>query len=508
MGTRRSGREPGRYTLRLPRRGPAVTPLLAVTSLLTVVIPDHSLRRHYPEQVRRSVAPHIRGPATLSARSVRAPAVDACDATSPVPSLLMTETRIPGLVLIDHEFDLPLDHARPDGPRLTVYAREAAAPDGRDRPWLLYLQGGPGSAAPRPVDSSGWLARAVREFRVLLLDQRGTGRSSPATRQTLAGMTPRQQADHLAHFRADAIVEDAEAIRRRLCGDVPWSLLGQSFGGFCVATYLSRHPEGVREAFVTGGLPPLSATAADVYRATYRTVRCRNERYYDRYPGDAATARRVLAAVRDGGVRLPDGDPLTPARFRLLGLRMGFRTGLEQVHYLLEQAFVPGTDTLSDAFLHGVAPVTSFATNPLYAVLHEAIYGAPDSGPTGWAADRVLAEYPEFGRDDPVYFTGEMIFRSFLDDQAALRPLAAAADLLAARADWPALYDVDRLRACRVPVAAVVYHDDMFVDAGYSLAAARTLGNCRAWVTNEFEHDGLQDAAVLDRLIAMARGLR
>jgi pimeloyl-ACP methyl ester carboxylesterase len=425
----------------------------------------------------------------------------------------MTETRLPGLVLTDHEFDLPLDQARPDGPRLTVYAREAAAPDGRDRPWLLFLQGGPGSAGPRPVDAGGWLGRAVRDFRVLLLDQRGTGRSSPATRQTLAGMTPERQAAYLAHFRADAIVEDAEAIRRALCGDgVPWSLLGQSFGGFCIATYLSRYPDAVREAFVTGGLPPLTATAADVYRATFGRMVERNRRYYTRYPDDAPVARRLLAAVRDGGVRLPDGDPLTEARLRLLGLRMGFRTGLEQVHYLLERAFVPGTDTLSDAFLHDIAPLTSFATNPLYAVLHEPIYGAPGA-PTGWAADRVLAEFDAFAGDDAVrshdvYFTGEMIFRSFLADQAALRPLAAAADLLAARADWPPLYDVDRLRACQVPVAAIVYHDDIFVDAGYSLATARTLGNCRVWVTNEFEHDGLQDAAVLDRLIGMARGLR
>src|SRR2546430_4632331 len=92
----------------------------------------------------------------------------------------MTETRLPGLALTDHEFDLPLDQARPDGPRLTVYAREAAAPDGRDRPWLLFLQGGPGSAGPRPVDAGGWLGRAVRDFRVLLLDQRGTGRAHPA----------------------------------------------------------------------------------------------------------------------------------------------------------------------------------------------------------------------------------------------------------------------------------------------------------------------------------------
>ena len=52
---------------------------------------------------------------------------------------------------------------------------------------------------------------------MLLLDQRGTGRSTPATRQTLARLGSAQaQADYLAHFRADSIVLDAELIRREL----------------------------------------------------------------------------------------------------------------------------------------------------------------------------------------------------------------------------------------------------------------------------------------------------
>ena len=94
---------------------------------------------------------------------------------------------------------------------------------------------------------------------MLLLDQRGTGRSTPATRQTLAGLgSAKAQADYLAHFRADSIVLDAELIRRELTGGAPWSVLGQSFGGFCTVTYLSFAPHGIREAFITGGLPGLS----------------------------------------------------------------------------------------------------------------------------------------------------------------------------------------------------------------------------------------------------------
>jgi pimeloyl-ACP methyl ester carboxylesterase len=100
-----------------------------------------------------------------------------------------------GLVLTEHEFAVPLDHARPDGETITVFAREVADPDGRDRPLLVYLQGGPGSEAPRPTrfpSSPGWLDRALTDFRVLMLDQRGTGRSTPIG--TLPGLTGAEQA--------------------------------------------------------------------------------------------------------------------------------------------------------------------------------------------------------------------------------------------------------------------------------------------------------------------------
>src|SRR3954469_24982567 len=87
-----------------------------------------------------------------------------------------------GLVLTEHEFTVPLDHARPDGERITVFAREVAEPDGRDKPFLVFLQGGPGFEAPRPTGNPrgpAFLDRALRDYRLLLLDQRGTGRSTP-----------------------------------------------------------------------------------------------------------------------------------------------------------------------------------------------------------------------------------------------------------------------------------------------------------------------------------------
>jgi hypothetical protein len=151
---------------------------------------------------------------------------------------------------------------------------------------------------------------------------------------------------------------------------------------------------------------------------------------------------------------------------------------------------------------------TGFVENPLFVVLQEACYGH-DGKPTGWAAERALATFPEFAADaDPLLFTGETMFPWMVRHIRGLRPFAEAAELLAAKTDWPALYDTGRLAANQVPVAAVVYHDDMYVDADLSLGTLRALGSARAWITNEWEHDGVtaSGGAVLARLMDMAVG--
>ncbi|MEV5442250.1 alpha/beta fold hydrolase [Streptomyces sp. NPDC052644] len=431
----------------------------------------------------------------------------------------MPTYRQPGVVLTDHHFTVPLDHDDPSGEKIEVYGREVTAagrPDTDRLPWLVYLEGGPGSAARRFFGKQAWLARAVQDHRVLLLDQRGTGRSTRADRQTLALRGgPAEQARYLAHFRADSIVRDCELIRRRLTGDAPWTVLGQSFGGFCATHYLSTAPHGLDTVVITGGLPSLHATADEVYRAAYPRIRRKNEAHYDRYPQDVDRARRIAEHLAAHPVVLPGGYRLTVEAFQSLGNLLGGGDGSHQLHYLLEDAFVPTASgpALSDAFLEAVQSHLSFASRPLYAVLHEAIY-AQGQGPTAWAAERVRGEFPEFDAaaalsgDDPVLFTGETIHPWHFDVDPALRPLRETAELLAARADWPALYAPERLAANTVPVAAAVYHDDMYVDTAHSLETARAIRGLRTWVTDEYEHDGVRASGtrVLDRLLSLARG--
>jgi pimeloyl-ACP methyl ester carboxylesterase len=406
----------------------------------------------------------------------------------------MTTYRAPGAIFVEREHQIPLDHARPDGAPITVFTREVAAPDGGDRPYLVFLQGGPGFEATRPTSPpTGWMKRALQDYRVLLVDQRGTGRSTPVG-PTIPGDSPQEQADYLTHFRADSIVRDCEAIRQEL-GVERWSVLGQSFGGFTSMTYLSIAPDGLREAYITGGLSPIGRPVDDIYGATYQRLIVQNRRYFERYPDDRGRVRQILLRLDDEDVRLPNGDRLTARRFRQLGLWLGDSAGFELLHHVIELPFG------SLAFLHDAAAGVRFDRNPIYATLHESSYA--DGVPTRWSADRLLPD--EVTREG--YFTAEHIFPWMWEDYAGLRGHREAAELLADH-PWPRLYDADRLRQNDVPVAATIYVNDLYVERDFAEETARTIRGMRTWQTDEFEHNGLRadGERVLGRLIDLVRG--
>jgi hypothetical protein len=152
-----------------------------------------------------------------------------------------------------------------------------------------------------------------------------------------------------------------------------------------------------------------------------------------------------------------------------------------------------------------VQATTGFIDNVLYP-LQEYTYAA--SAATRWAAQREYDRRPEFAADArPVLLTAEMMFPWMFREIRSLRPFADAAELLATKNDWPPLYDLDRFAGNEIPLRAVVYYDDLYVDSGLQLQTIDRVGNARAWVTNQHEHDGLRDTpTVLERLFDMGIG--
>jgi len=391
-----------------------------------------------------------------------------------------------------------LDHFKPNAESISIFARELVATKHENdaMPWLLFLQGGPGFGSPRPDGNHGWIKRALQEYRVLLLDQRGTGLSKPITHQTIARFsTHREMADYFKHFRADAIVQDAELIRKQLAGEqTRWSILGQSYGGFCAVHYLSAAPQGLREVFLTGGLPSLYRSADDVYRATYKRVKDKNQLFHDRYPEDQEIVQAMIKYLTNRTVALPGGGTLSARRFQQLGMGFGASGSFEEVHYLLENAFVggPGNSEPSYAFLRSVENHQAFDANPIYAILHESIYC--QEAASNWAAERMLNEYPEFelSPNQPILFTGEMVYPWMFEDYAYLRPLREAAQRLAEFDGWPRLYEIPTLQTNTIPCVAAIYYNDMYVERQFSEETAQTIRGLKSWVTSEYEHNALR----------------
>ncbi|MFM2626881.1 alpha/beta fold hydrolase [Vibrio chagasii] len=411
-----------------------------------------------------------------------------------------------------HYFELPLDYQAKGGQQIQVFAREVVdlAKDSQELPWLIYFQGGPGFPSPRVSGESGWMKRALQNYRVLLLDQRGTGNSTVISHETLAHLSPEQQAEYLTHFRADNIVRDAEAIREQF-GVKQWSTIGQSFGGFCTLSYLSLFPKSLQRCYVTGGIPSIEREADDVYRATYKRVEDKNRAFFAQFPQAQVMCREISDYLLNNEVKLPNGQVFTVEQFQLIGINLGAGEANLPMYFTLESAFVEvnGKKHLSYSFLNQMQQEQGYLTNPIYAILHESIYCQGTA--SNWSAHRVREQYPHFNYQSgsEFWFTGEMVYPWMFDQLETLKPLREAANILAEKSDWGTLYNAAQLSKNTVPMACAVYADDMYVELDYSRETLANIPNSKAWITNEYEHNGLRadGERIVDKLMTMVEAL-
>jgi len=523
-------------------------------------------------------------------RMITPPAVHACG-----------ENRC--LAVTEHMISVPLDREKPRSARIDLYftvvekvtndndvwlqelqSNNNLTPSQRAKDYIaksgftsadkmaLYLQGGPGFGSPTPMVSLGfskgasWAASAMDAgySHIVLMDQRGTGRSTPITKQTLEEKFPDlflldrtnggdnndsdtkanvdravdETTEYMSQFRADNIVLDAEAIKEALMVPPeepvvdddphnPWGLtVGQSFGGFCIMTYLSKIARPPKICILTGGIAPMLTPCFDAYTSLWRRCHERNLRYYEMYPGDIRRVKQIVQHLLNAPpVPLPSGGTLTARRFLQLGIALGGSpSAFATFHAMLSTATTTGDGTIvfTRAFLKYMDSAQSFDDHPIYFWLHESIYGdGPNmNSPTNWAAHRAYESLVEKDvgfdyrhtsallEDDsqPTLFFGEHVFPYMPEDFAELSGvgLSAVAENLAAKTNWGHLYDADHMRqvlsngTCKA--AAAVYHDDMYVDFDACMkvtARGGPLEKCKVWVTNDYQHSGKQTSALL-----------
>lgn len=400
------------------------------------------------------------------------------------------------MITIDHWLQAPLCYQITSSPNITIYAREFRFSN-EPKPYLVYLQGGPGFQAPRNVEELAWFRVLCKHYHIILLDQRGTGKSTPVDYQTPSQFASSHDlATYLSHFRADNIVRDCEQLREKCIKVAKWTILGQSFGGFISVCYLSLYPESLKQVYITGGLPPLPHhTPLKVYQKLNTHIINRNQRLYQTYPELLKTVARIYEKLP---YTLPDGTQLTQTRFQSIGHILGKTRGLETTKTLLTDAFTdPAQTQLQWDFIKQVAFTFAFDTNPLYAVLHESIYCHQQA--SNWAADTAISKLPPAATP---YFYAETIQRSLFDEYLLLKPFKAAAKLLATKKNWPTLYQIEQLSRNTVPITALVYADDYFVDMDFSLETAGLIPHCQVWLHPTWQHDGLRSQG-----LAVATGL-
>ena len=173
-------------------------------------------------------------------------------------------------------------------------------------------------------------------------------------------------------------------------------------------------------------------------------------------------------------------------------MTLGREGGFETLANLLEEPFHPNGRLRTD-FLADVGDMVSFERAPLYAAVHESIYGGTVPGATAWAAQRVSETLDGFAPqatpdDAEFYLTGEHIFPFQFDEDPALRPFKEVAEELARNDDWRNLYAG---LGASTSAAAVVYTDDIFVPRELSLETADALG-ATVYETAAWQHDGLR----------------
>ncbi|KAJ7655701.1 alpha/beta-hydrolase [Mycena polygramma] len=436
-----------------------------------------------------------------------------------------------GVKVVERFFKVPLDYADPAGEKIRVFARHLiprnkakTAEDEEKLPYLLYLQGGPGFEVQLQGNSAFAGEIHERGYQTIWLDQRGTGLSTVISPETLPSrlVTDEDKAQYLKHFRADSIVKDCEEIRKALLGDKAdpedrkWTVMGQSFGGFCAITYLSFFPSALKEVFLTGGLAPLDESPDRVYTSLIPILRKRNEIYYQKYPQDIERVRVILAYLEANEVSLPNGGRLSVSRWLQIGHMLGQTGGIDRIHQTVFRAIndLELFGKLSFKTLQTIeAQPLPFDGNPIYAILHEPCY-CQGNAPK-WSAARVVSKHPQFSwahvktlaATEPVYFYGEMVFPDAFDDCVNLRPLKGAAEILANDSSWGPLYDLEQLRKNQVRVTAATYFDDLYVEFGLSQETASTIKNTQQYITNQLYHDGVRMEArdVMKRLFEISK---
>jgi pimeloyl-ACP methyl ester carboxylesterase len=244
----------------------------------------------------------------------------------------LSPCRLPGLLQPARcgVLEVPENPNRPEGRRLGIGVAVIPATGGQPRPDpIAILMGGPGENAIGAAEIYARQFAALRQDHdILLVDQRGTGRSGAlqcdlfSTEQPEASLRDlfplaaiercerrlRVQAD-LSQYTYDRFADDLEQVRRAL-GYGLLNLFAGSYGTRAALVYLRMYPESVRTVYM-GSVVPIDVAIPLPFAKTEQTA---IEKMFDACTADAACNsefphlhdefRQISARLSSGSVRV------------------------------------------------------------------------------------------------------------------------------------------------------------------------------------------------------------
>ncbi|HLX28990.1 MAG TPA: alpha/beta fold hydrolase [Casimicrobiaceae bacterium] len=224
--------------------------------------------------------------------------------------------------------EVPENRMHPNGRRLSIFVAVLPANTLSPAPDPLFLiAGGPGQAASSLGPFAMQLALVRRTRDIVLVDQRGTGRSSPLAcpafapdehvefdtdpvpKATLCAKQLAQSGVDASQYTTSAWVEDLDAVRDAL-GYRRVNLWGGSYGTRVAQEYVRRHGDHVRGVVLDGVAPFSMRISFDVWRTRAQALdallaACRAS------PACAKTHRDPAAALDELHVSFASGKDVT-----------------------------------------------------------------------------------------------------------------------------------------------------------------------------------------------------
>lgn len=402
--------------------------------------------------------------------------------------------------------EVPLDPSRPDRERIELFVARIAALTGTPEPDpFTVIAGGPGQSSTAFYAQAGSAFAKIRRTRnIVLVDQRGTGSSTPLRCENIEreetfldskafGRLGAECVDGLSHdpafFTTSVAVRDLELMRETL-GYPSLNIYGISYGTRVVQHYLKRYPERVRTAILDGVVPPGLALGPDIAIDAQRAL-------------DSLLAR--CATMPECGEAYPDlSDHLGDLLARL-------KASPPPITFPHPRTGAPTTLILTDEMVAGIVRLLTYS--PRTAALIPILVRAAADGDYDPLATQVLMvserlhEAMSLGMHFSIMCTEDVPFWGRVDraalEETYLGPVQIDALETICRS-WPRGYiDDDFARPLKsdVPVVLLSGENDPVTPPSYARMSAEHLTNFRH-VTLPHQAHGQLATGCVPRLLA------